>query len=608
MVPKLQITRVFLVFVVSVLVCAAQTLSPGEVRISTQPYHPAAHVLRSVSRVVQLEVVVRDRHGRAVPGFTKDDFAVFDAGERRELTAFSVETITAATAAPGNSSNAPKGAAGQPAAPQPSSLAQNQDNGRWIALFFDDINTEPGNLAHAKIAATRFIREVIGSGDHIAIFATSGGRVSEFTNDSTAILAVMAKVQAHPRMSPGGLALCPRITAYEAYQIVNNDPMAMQAKVDEACHCGGTASCDVSTMLPTELMNPTSKSGGNAYGGAGALSSLISSVKAQAQGTWDQARLASQATLDAVKSSLEQLANLSGRRMLLFASSGFLSVTLDEQQDSIVDEALRAGVVINSLDAKGLYAETPGIPINESVEVVELPVSSIVFQVRTLGERLDSLDAAMARFAESTGGLLFRDNNDLDLGFYRLGVLPTTTYLLGFTPAEDGKYHKIKVELKNAGRDFVQVRPGYFAPTAGSSGQLSPTEKMDAAMRASDEQSELPATVSEKLEVSKSGGKQLTIQAHIDIQKLPFQQQKDRHVQRLTFVAALFDSQGNFVTGKQSDMELALKQENFDRFSITGINGVMSLEAPPGTYRLRMVVQEAVHGTMMTTSKDIQVQ
>jgi hypothetical protein len=186
--------------------------------------------------------------------------------------------------------------------------------------------------------------------------------------------------------------------------------------------------------------------------------------------------------------------------------------------------------------------------------------------------------------------------------------LPTTTYLLGFTPAEDGKYHKIKVELKNAGRDFVQVRPGYFAPTAGSSGQLSPTEKMDAAMRASDEQSELPATVSEKLEVSKSGGKQLTIQAHIDIQKLPFQQQKDRHVQRLTFVAALFDSQGNFVTGKQSDMELALKQENFDRFSITGINGVMSLEAPPGTYRLRMVVQEAVHGTMMTTSKDIQVQ
>src|ERR1019366_5230757 len=219
------------------------------------------------------------------------------------------------------------------------------------------------------------------------------------------------------------------------------------------------------------------------YGGAGALSSLISSVKSQAQETWDQARLASQATLDAVKASLEQLANLSGRRILLFASSGFLSVTLDEQQDSIVNEALHAGVVINSLDAKGLYAETPGIPINESVEVVELPVSSILFQVRSLGDRLDSLDSAMARFAESTGGLLFRNNNDLDLGFRQLGVLPSYIYLLEFTPAEDGKYHKIKVELKKAGGDFVQVRPGYFAPIAGSSTQLSTAEKMDAVIR-----------------------------------------------------------------------------------------------------------------------------
>src|ERR1017187_2470402 len=605
-VPKLQITGVLLVFVVSALICVAQTLSPGEVRISTRPYHPES-ALRSVSRLVQLEVVVRDRRGRAVPGFTKNDFSVFDAGNKRDLTVFSMETFSVAAVSPANSADAPKNEAGQPAAPQPPAPIQNQASGRWIVLFFDDINTAPGDLAHAKIAASRFIKEALGTGDRIAIFTTSGRAVSEFTNDSTAILATITRVQAHPHTSAGGMALCPRITAYEAYQIVNNDPSAMQAKVNEACHCGGTASCDVSGMLPSEMMKPTSN-GGNAYAGVGTLSSLISSVQGQAQQTWDQARIASQATLDSLKASLDLLANMPGRRMLLFSSSGFLSVTLDEEQDSIVSEALHAGVVINSLDAKGLYAEAPGMPINEPVEVVELPVSSIVFQVRSLGERLDSLDSAMARFSESTGGLLFRNNNDLDLGFHQLGVLPSCTYLLGFTAAEDGKYHKVKVELKKGGGDFVQVRPGYFAPTAESSMQLTPGEKMDAVMSGSDEKTDLPANISEKLEPSKSGGQQLTIQAHIDIQKLPFQQQKDRHVQRLTFVAAFYDPQGNFVTGKQSDMELALKQENFDRFSITGINGVMSLEAPPGTYRLRMVVQEAVHGTMMTTSKDIQVQ
>ncbi len=37
-----------------------------------------------------------------------------------------------------------------------------------------------------------------------------------------------------------------------------------------------------------------------------------------------------------------------------------------------------------------------------------------------------------------------------------------------------------------------------------------------------------------------------------------------------------------------SNMDLALKQENFDLFSTTGIYGVMALEAPPGTYRMRV--------------------
>jgi hypothetical protein len=226
-----------------------------------------------------------------------------------------------------------------------------------------------------------------------------------------------------------------------------------------------------------------------------------------------------------------------------------------------------------------------------------------VFQVESLADRLDDLDSAMARFAESTGGLLFRNNNDLDLGFHQLGVLPACTYLLGFAPSEDGKYHKIKVELKNKTHGFVQVRPGYFAPTNAPNIQPSLAGKMDALMNGTDD----TAVISEKLGKTNSGGPQLTIQAHIDIQKLAFDQQKDRHVQKLTFVAALFDTQGHFVIGKQADMELALKAQSFDRFSKTGINGVMQLEVPSGTYRLRMVVGESLHGALSATTKTLQI-
>jgi len=197
---------------------------------------------------------------------------------------------------------------------------------------------------------------------------------------------------------------------------------------------------------------------------------------------------------------------------MLLASSGFLSGVLDEDQDAIVSEAVREGVVINSVDAKGLYAEAPGPPINESVEVVELPTTATVFQIQSLSDRLDSLDSAMARFAESSGGLLFRNNNDLDLGFRQLGLLPPYTYLLAFSPMEDEKYHQIKVELKNARHELVQVRPGYFAPEKISREQPSTADKIDAEMRSSGEEADFPACSSETLKAVGSGGWQLTIQ------------------------------------------------------------------------------------------------
>src|SRR5208282_1324988 len=137
--------------------------------------------------------------------------------------------------------------------------------------------------------------------------------------------------------------------------------------------------------------------------------------------------------------------------------------------------------------------------------------------------------------------------------------------------------------------------------------QSSPVDKMDVLMSGTNEENELPATLSEKLGTAKTGGPQLTILSHVDIQKLAFEQQKDRHVQKLTFIAALFDPQGKFVTGKQADMELALKPESFDRFSKTVINGVMQLETPPGTYRLRVVVLEAFHGTLTAATKTLQI-
>ena len=71
----------------------------------------------------------------------------------------------------------------------------------------------------------------------------------------------------------------------------------------------------------------------------------------------------------------------------------------------------------------------------------------------------------MAILAAGTGGLFFQNNNDLDLGLRELGLLPEYSYSLAFAPpgAPDGKYHTLKVRLKQSRGYEVQARPGYFA-------------------------------------------------------------------------------------------------------------------------------------------------
>jgi VWFA-related protein len=574
---------------------SAQTISPDEVRVTTHPYSPKP-TIRLETDLVQLEVVVRDFRGRAVCGLAKEDFAVYDSGKSRDLSAFSVDVAApSAVTIP-----KPAGAATPPAASQfPPDFDPARN--RWVALVFDDINTPTGDLARVKVAARRFIEQAAASGDRVAVFTTSGGEVLEFTGNVAAILAAAANVESHPRASPEGLAPCPRITAYEAYQIVIGNAMVLQAKVAEACNCSGGPGC-AGESLPSPNPGSRPTRGPNGAGGT-----VVVQVQAQARQTWEQARAASEATLAAIQRSLDQLRDSPGRRMLLLASSGFLSGTLEDEQDDIINQAVRGGVVISSLDAKGTYAETPGRPINEPSEEVKPSASSTILQIESLGDRLDSLDSTMARFAESTGGQFFRNNNDFDFGFYELGVAPACTYLMGFPPAEDGKYHKIKIKLRNKSGNFLQARPGYFARGKPFPRRPEPVDALEAAATGSDERTELQATSSETPGNIAAKGRQLIIRTHLDLQNVDFRTEGDRRVQQVAFVAALFSPDGGWVIGTESVMDLTLKPESFEQLSKTGITGVMSLEAPPGAYRLRIVVQEALDGKMSATSKEIRI-
>ena len=569
-----------------VIAPAQEPKRPQEIRISAKPYVPT---LRVETDLIEVGVVVRNHDGRAIPGLKQENFVVTDQGSSRELAYFAVETPGLK---PENRPTAP--AAGTQATPSATAKAEQAAGAtphpRFIVLYFDDFGTNNADLKRTQTAGRRFIKEGLEDSDRVALFSSSGDFL-DYTADRAKLVAAIDKLKPHPKFSEVGLGGCPRISPYEAYQIsVLFDPSAIEAATKEAANCNASTGDDSS------------------YGGTARLRVAGQGIQGQAEILWGQVRVASQATLDAIGRALSSLQAMPGRRLFLLVSSGFNSATLERERDQLISQALRAGIVISSVDAKGLYAEVPGRDASDGISVTStLPFQTFRYETSSVGSKLFTNNQVMSDLAQATGGLFFHNNNDLPHGFRQLGSIPEVSYVLGFhrgDSAADGKYHKLKVTLRESNSSVIQARPGYFATPSARPAQ----SELDLLVGSVQTRTDFPATVAFKLDHAPTPGVvTVKTQIHVAIDKLQFPIRDERRMQHLTMVVALLDANGNIVAAKQGAMDFAMTDATYTRFSTTGINAGLNLDAPPGKYRLRAVVQESVEGKIASSTLNIEV-
>ena len=559
------------IFVVTALLAAAQ--SPDEIRVNAHPYTPAQTRIVVQSDLVQLEVVVRDPRGRPVNGLKQGDFEILDESKPREIAAFSISTrdVTAAAGA------TPIAASSTPTT---SSVASDGTPSRSTLLFFDDLHAGMAELHRTQTAAAQFVKTAMTPGAEAAVFTASEGQLLGFTADASALTAAIAKIHPHPHISENGSQSCPRITPYQAYLIENNDYTAFNAALDELQHC--------------QYSDPNeTKVHGTAPGPTG-TDPNSAAVRAQAHTTWEQTRRDSLNAFAAIENAVSLLAGAPGTRVLLIVSTGFLSGMLDAELDETIDRAIHSGVVINALDAKGMWAEAPGRPFDQPHSDVGFPLQTFAFEIQTMGARNYALNAVMEETASATGSLFFHNSNDLVGGFAALAAVPETTYLLAFRPDREGapRYRKLKVRLTALKGDYVQARPGYFAP-GNALDQNTGVRPIDREVMARDIVKDIPIDVGEDTGKASKGDAVVTLMIHVDIRGLQFAQREGRSVQKLTFVGALLDKDGKIVGAKEGEMELALKKDTLVKLTSKGVSAGLRLSAPPGRYLARVVVQDA---------------
>ena len=546
----------------------AQSVAPDEMHARTVPYLPPTPVkLRTEVDVVEVPVVVRDGQHRAVAGLTRNNFEIYDTGVRQTITAFSEHHFASPPDAIGGTKPA--------VVPAPPVGPKGEPQSRFVTLCFDDLNMDALSLKPAKEAAERFVKTALAPGDRVTVVTTALPRDSGFTGDVPKLVEQIDKVTNHQRSNDDTVQQCPHIAPYEAYLIANNlDNEVLQAKVGEC------SACYHAPCPPNQVTS---------------MSLAIS----------EHTQKNSKTTLRVMESLVDGMAKLPGERVILLASTGFLTGNLEADQDLLMAKALHAQVVINTLDAKGLYVVNPGGYASTPAGWV-LPSERVV-DTKNAERVAQAADSAMAVLASGTGGTFYHNNNDLARGFRELGMVPETMYVLGFSRsgvAADGRFHSLKVRLAAGKRYSLQARLGYAASSANAAAPSSPPSKLDNEAMASDTITDLPVRFTWEQWAGPPG---ITMVAHLDLDRLHFETRQDRRVQKLAFIGALLDHRGAFMTGKRSELDLNLTDATFAQLAKAGFTVSMTLEAPPGSYAVRGVVEDALEGKLTAASGAVEI-
>jgi VWFA-related protein len=552
-----------------------------EIKVASEPYTlMPAGAIRVQSNMVEVGVVVRDSHGKPVPHLTKDDFMLFDSGKQQEISHFSIEqeqvSAPAAALAPQPLPAAPVPVVAPPA--------------RYIGFYFDDDNLPTSDLVFARQAAEKFVNTSMDEGDKVAVFTSSSTVTQAFTTDKQKLIAAIAQVTSHLRTASYGSGSCPHIEPYQAWQIAQNwnvHSPAFDLALAEAirCNCiGNDPGC------PPQMANLVQVQ-------AGVVLSMADSFALN--------------TLGVLGDVIRYVGKMPGRRMLIMTSSGYFSMSnsVKKAQDKMVDQALHAGIRINTIDAKGLSADWVGGNPSDGVQY-SLGGALDAYRDEVATDERSVSNDSMSFLAEGTGGTFFHNNNDIVGGVRQIAAMPEVSYSLGFSPVElkpDGAYHSLKVRLVNNKGYIIEARPGYYAPNKASLGPQERFEKLNKQVTSSEELRAVAAGVEAKSIALATGEPALRVTVHVDIRNLPFKKESGLHIERLIFITALFDDKNKFLSGVEGVMDMRLTEGTLNMLNGTGASASMTLQAPPGSYRLRQVIQEAVTGRIAAFNTPVEI-
>ena len=528
-------------------------------------------VVKVDTALVQTDVMVFDKRGSFVDGLKRDQFILKIDGKPREISFF--EKILAGSpneeaqlaaargdALPANSSNA---------APVP------LDRGRTIFFFVDDLHVAAANMVHLRASLNRFIDREMRQNDEAAIISASGqvGFLQQLT-DNKAVLRSAIEHLAPRRYLAHGLE-SPPMSEYQALLIDRSDQDVLDFFVEQLTRqMPGLPRATLEDMVRNRALQILQEAGAVTTNMLASLESLVRSTR-----------------------------ELAGRKIVFLISDGFFIDTRNsdagQRMRELTAAAARAGVVIYSIDARGLFSGAP-----EAGSAVPADPSGRL--ATATGGEITASQEGLNALARDTGGHPFFNRNELSVAISTALKESSVYYLLAWRPVTEeqrsSKFRRIEVSVTGRPELVVRFRRGFGAATSDSTARSknkqavdarkSPGEELRAALRAAFPRSALPVSVSLNFIDLAGRGPILATSIKIATSSLALESQGGPPSVTLDLAGLMLDQQGKVVSTFEKRLTIKSNSTAATSSAPESVFYNHYFASKPGLYQVRVAAVE----------------
>lgn len=482
---------------------------------------------------VRVDAVVLDKKEHQVSGLTAGDFELFQDGKPQKITS----CIYIANSLKSNVAPSPGGTKAAQMVSTP--MLSRQDVRRTIAFLYNQ-------SYEAQMGIRKFVESGMETGDLVTILGAGVGvgAFQKFSSDKRELLARIKDLRITMPL--------PNSRPWD-----NGMPGAVYVPADASLSSSELQSLMEKLKFPTlTLMNRPTLS----------ESEYIQYLKGQ---------------IASIRYSVRALQDMPGRKYLIFMSNDIYydgskyKLAQERLFNEAANEALRAGVVIFTLDTKGL----------------------------TVWQKTSASDKHLP-LSRMTGGTVTENSN-----FFIQGIKPVEEairgyYLLSYLPPmntfDENKpmYHRIRVKVKRSG-STIHTRDGFFGSTQPSNfAAVKPTNTLQQAIFSPFRNNDLEVSLSSSYAHAPTPGYFIGSWLHLNGKELTFKQEPDgRHLLSIELAALTSDSSGRIQDSIGFHYDFRLNDSEFSQIRKRGmdLNAWLPLKNP-GEYYVRAAIRDKASG------------